>query len=94
MANKSNKGISNLANVLQKRMSKTANRATGVCAETGEIMTGRKLKLASLPGALLDTDDYSICVSNQINIGDQVLIVWTFDGEPVVIDKILRADRV
>ena len=28
-----------------------------------------------------------------IKPGDQVLVAWTFDGEPVVIDRILRADR-
>lgn len=99
---KSNKGISDLASVLQKRMNKTSVRVTGVQVETGEIMAGRKLKLSSLPGTILDTDDYSVCASLQTKMpcqssypfgaGDQVLVVWTFDGEPVVIDKIARAD--
>ena len=84
-------------------MSEVAGQRIGVPLETGEIMAGRKLKLSSLPGHVLDKDDYSVCASLQakmpcqksypIKAGDQVLVAWTFDGEPVVIDRILRADR-
>lgn len=99
----SNGGSAMLASVLQKRMSQVVAGKVGVTIETGEIMSGRTLKLSSLPGALLDKDDYSVCASLQskmpcqsnypIQEGDQVLVAWTFDGEPVVIDRILRADR-
>ena len=99
----SDKGSAMLASVLQKRMSQMAGSKITVTVETGEIMAGRKLKLSSLPGSILDKDDYSVCASLQakmpcqssypVNVGDQVLVVWTFDGEPVVIDKLLRADR-
>lgn len=99
----SNKGSAMLASVLQRRMSQVAIGNTSISVETGEILAGRKLKLSSLPNAILDKDDYSVCAGLQakmpcqksypINPGDQVLVAWTFDGEPVVVDKILRADR-
>ena len=99
----SNKGSAMLASVLQRRMSQVATGKMSVTIETGEILAGRKLKLSSLPGAILDKDDYSVCAGLQakmpcqdsypIRVGDQVLVAWTFDGEPVVIDRILRADR-
>lgn len=98
-----NKGSAMLATVLQKRMSQVVAGKSTVSLETGEIMAGRKLKLSSLPGSVLDKDDYSLCANLQakmpcqksypINVGDQVLVAWTYDGEPVVIDKILRADQ-
>lgn len=104
MSNNSNKGTARFASVLQKRMSQVAGRAAGISVETGEILSGRKLKLSSLPGTILDKDDYSVCASLQTKMpcqngypfgpGDQVLVVWTYDGEPVVIDKILRADSL
>lgn len=93
MASNSNKGAAMLASILQKRMKEVSKREIGVTIETGEIMAGKKLKLSSLPNEILDKDDYSICTSTKISKGDQVLVVWTFDGEPVVIDKILRADK-
>ena len=102
MSNNSSKGASRLAGVLQNRMAQIAGRNTSVIVETGEILSGRKLKVSSLPGSVLDKDDYSVCASLQtkmpcqssypFGVGDQVLVVWTFDGEPVVIDKLLRAD--
>lgn len=107
----SNKGISNLASVLQRRMSNVSKNGTnhGVSVEMGEIVQGDKLKLYSIPGAILGRGDYSICqgvtVRNDLKCvceptpikekdytlktGDKVLVVWTFDGEPVVIDKIV-----
>lgn len=97
-ANNSSKGASRLASVLQARMAKVMNGASSVIAEKGEILAGGKLKLYSIPDAILDKDDYSVCYSIQktraLKKGDQVLIVWTFDGEPIVIDKIVQADSV
>lgn len=103
MSNSSTKGASKLASVLQKRMSKVAEHKTSVCVETGEILSGYKLKISSIPGQVLDKDEYSVCSTVQQKIpcqnsfpiqpGDRVLIVWTFDGEPVVIDKLVEADK-
>ena len=94
----SNKGASKLASVLQKRMAQMMVDKTSVIAERGEIVAGRKLKLYSIPDAILDRDDYSVCVAIQdtrpLKKGDQVLIIWTADGEPVVIDKIVEADSI
>lgn len=94
--NNGSKGAARLASVLQKRMSQIINGGTSVVAERGEIVAGNKLKLYSIPDAILDKDDYSVCSTIQktspVKKGDQVLILWTFDGEPVVIDKILEAD--
>lgn len=98
----SRKGVAKFASVLQKRMSQVSQRNTSITVEFGEILEGRKLKVSSLPGTVLDQDDYSVCASLQakmpcqwrypIEPGDKVLVVWTFDGEPVVIDRILSAD--
>lgn len=98
----SSKGVAKFASVLQQRMSQVNKRNTSVTVEFGEILKGRKLKVSSLPGTVLDKDDYSVCASLQakmpcqgsypIEPGDKVLVVWTLDGEPVVIDRILSAD--
>lgn len=93
MASKnSNKGISNLASVLQRRMARVNNNTTSVHAETGEIVQGNKLKLHSIPNAILKRSDYLVCSTirkeSSLKTGDRVLIIWTFDGEAVVIDKI------
>lgn len=107
----SNNGISNLASVIQRRMAQVAKKGAGhgVIVEFGEIVQGNKLKIYSIPGAILDRGDYSICEGVYIRdslkcvcedsptrykdftlkTGDKVLIVWTFDGEPVVIDKVI-----
>ena len=95
------KGASKLASVIQNRMSKVAARASGVVAEKGEILSGKRLKLYSLPDDILDKDDYSVCATitqklpcqkkEPINTGDQVLVIWTYDGEPVVVDRIVDA---
>ena len=91
-SNNSNKGISNLASVIQRRMAAVGNNISSVNAETGEIMQGNKLKLHSIPNAILKRNDYKVCATIQktspLKTGDRVLIVWTFDGEAVVIDKI------
>ena len=99
MSNKnSEKGAAKLASVLQARMAKVSKRASTVTVEQGEIMKGNKLKLYSVPDAILDKDDYSVCATvydtKPLKAGDKVLIVWTFDGEPVVVDRIVGADAV
>lgn len=88
----SSKGAYNLAVVIQNRMNSIAGRNTNINAEVGTIVHGKKLKLYSLPDNVFYPDDYSICSSINVSSGDRVLVVWTFDGEPVVIDKIVRAD--
>lgn len=97
MSNNSNRGAYRLADVLQKRMNKTSGHSITVSAEFGEIATGNKLKLDSLPEATLDKDDYSICKTiadtDPLKKDDRVLVVWTDTGEPVVIDKIVSADK-
>ena len=104
MSNKvTSKGSAMLASVLQERMAQVSDRHVPVSVETGEILSGYKLKLSSIPGAILDKDDYSVCSTIQqklpcqkkfpIRPGDKVLIVWTYDGEPVVIDKLYEADH-
>ena len=96
MSNKTNKGAAKLASVLQSRMVSVNNRMSPISVERGEILSGRKLKLYSVPDSILDKNDYSVCVTIQkttpIKKGDRVLVVWTLDGEPVVIDKITEAD--
>lgn len=109
-----NKGASSLASVIQRRMAVVSKGTSSVSVEMGEIVQGNKLKLYSIPGAILDRSDYSVCEcvtirneyyqscsnpdcelsgsshpNRELSTGDKVLIVWTFDGEPVVIDKIV-----
>ena len=104
MSNKvSSKGASSLASILQERMLLVNKRNSTISIETGEILSGYRLKLSSVPGAVLGKDDYSVCSTIQqklpcqkkfpIQPGDKVLIVWTFDREPVVIDKLYQADH-
>lgn len=89
----SKKGAYKLASVLQKRMNSVSGRNISISAEMGVILPGNKLKLDSLPEEVLDADDYSICRSTEATSGDRVLVVWTWDGEPIVVDKIIRADK-
>ena len=101
MSNKnSNKGAAKLASVLQSRMSQVVGGNKSISVDIGEILSGKKLKLYSIPNAIFDRDDYSVCATIQsklpcqkkfpIKEGDKVLVVWTFDGEPVVVDKIVE----
>lgn len=96
--NNSSKGGAKLAHVIQQRMRTMIERGTSVSVERGEIVSGRKLKLYSIPDAILDKDDYSVCMTvykeSPLKTGDRVLIVWTNDGEPVVIDKITEANKL
>ncbi len=93
-----NKGSSKLASVLQERMFQVFNGNNSVSVDRGEILSGKKLKLYSIPDAILDKDDYSVCATinstSELKAGNQVLVVWTFDGEPVIIDKIVEADKI
>ena len=97
MSKNSNRGAYRLAAVLQKRLTKVSGHSIEVSAELGEIATGGKLKLDSLPDAILDKDDYSICKTisdtDPLKKDDRVLVIWTNTGEPVVIDKIVTADK-
>ena len=96
--NNSSKGASKLASIIQSQMTKVSKRNSSVCVELGEIQAGKKLKVDSLPGFVLDKDDYSVCKTisetEPLKKGDRVLVVWTNIGEPVVIDKIVRADKL
>ena len=98
MSKNSNRGAYRLADVLQKRMKKVSSHSIEVSAELGEIASGNKLKLDSLPEATLDKDDYSVCKTiadtDPLKKDDRVLVVWTDTGEPVVIDKIVSADKL
>ena len=100
--NNSQKGSAKLANILQGRMNNTSQRTVGVTVERGEVVSGHRLKISSVPGATLDKGDYTVCAtirrslpcqgSSPINAGDKVLVLWTYDGEPVIIDKIVEAN--
>lgn len=98
MSNTNSKGASKLASVLQSRMLKVMSSATSISVDRGVVLTGKKLKLLSLPDVILDKDDYSVCATIQetrtLKAGDSVLVVWTYDGEPVVIDRLVEADRI
>lgn len=96
------KGAAKLASVLQARMNMVSSGMSMVAIEKGEILSGGKLKLYSIPDSILDKDDYSVCATVArklpcqkefpIKDGDCVLVAWTYDGEPVVIDKVVTAD--
>lgn len=89
MSNKnSSHGASRLAAVLQERMKSVNNHEGDVAAELGNIGKNNGLRVDSLPGITMDTGDYSTCSSYKPKSGDRVLVIWTNDGEPVVIDKI------
>lgn len=94
----SSKGASKLASVLQNRMAEVMKGSSSVSVDMGEIFSDNRLKLYSIPDAILDTNDYSVCATIQntskLKEGDKVLVVWTFDGEPVVIDKIIEASNL
>lgn len=94
----STKGTAKLARILQSRMNRTSSHGSGIMAERGEIVSGRKLKVYSLPDIILGRDDYSVCFTvnetRPLQVGDRVLVIWTYDGEPVVIDRIIEADSI
>ena len=94
----STKGASKLAAVLQSRMSAVYTGKSGIVAERGEILKGGKLKLYSLPEFVLDKSDYSVCATvyatRALKNGDRVLVIWTNDNEPVVIDRMIEAEDI
>ena len=102
MSNNGTKGAAKLASAIQGRMAEMIARNSSVSVEAGEILSDYKLKISSIPGQILDKDDYSVCSTIQRKIpcqkefpikpGDRVLVVWTYDGEVVVIDKLVSAD--
>ena len=98
MSKNSTKGVDKLARELQRRMNRSVAYGAGISAERGEIVKGGKLKIYSIPDAILDKDDYSVCYTIQdtrkLQAGDRVLIIWTNDGEPVVIDRLIEADSI
>lgn len=93
----SSKGAHKLASVLQKRTKSIYGRETSVSAEMGLILSGGRLRIDSIPDAVIDESDYSVCQTisgtEKLKSGDRVLVIWSFDGEPVVIDKIIQADK-
>lgn len=94
----STKGASKLALVIQERMSQVVAGKHSIVAERGEILKGGKLKLYSLPEFSLSKGDYSVCATvyatRALKAGDRVLVIWTNDNEPVVIDRMIEADSI
>ena len=86
----SSKGGSHLASVIQERIAAVKAKNGSVYAEIGKMVANDKLKLSSIPGIILDRTDYSVCASieAQLNVGIKVLVIWTYDGEPVIVDKL------
>lgn len=87
----SSKGASRLAEILQLRIKAVMKRSLTVTAEFGAITGGKCLKVDSLPDYHLSRNDYSVCSAyeKEMEEGDRVLVIWTNDGEPVVLDKIV-----
>lgn len=98
MSSNSGKGAAKLASVLQSRMIEVMRGQSPLSVDRGELLPGNKLKIYTIPDAILEPDDYSVCYTihstGDLKAGDQVLVVWTFDGEPVVVDKIVEADKL
>lgn len=91
----SSNGSSKLASVLQKRMKNVMARTLTVNAEMGSIVTGRNLKIDSLPEFNIPPDNYYVCSRyiDNIRIGDSVLVIWANDS-PVVVDKVKKASKI
>ena len=88
MSKNSSQGATRLANVLQARMKSVKNNENHVSAELGLIDSNGWLRVDSLSGIAFTRDDYSVCNRYNPSNGDRVLVIWTEDDEPVVIDKI------
>ena len=90
-SNNSSRGAAKLASVLQERMNKIYNHLSDVTAEMGVIIGGNKLKVDSLPDDSLTPDDYGICsgYKSKMEKGDRVLVIWTNNGEPIIVDKVV-----
>ena len=86
------KGTSKLAAVLQKRMKNVNTQSQGVYVEFGTITSGLGLKVDSIPNVNIRKSEYFICkgvYESTLKAGDRVLVNWTYDGEIVVVDKII-----
>jgi hypothetical protein len=98
MSNNSSKGSHRLAVILQKRMKQVSGNSVSLVAELGTIVSGNKLKIDSIPEAALDSDDYVVCKTiygtEPLKNGDRVLVIWTSDDDPVVIDKVSAIDDI
>lgn len=98
MSNNSSKGAHRLAVVLQKRMKQVSGNGVSLTAELGTIVSGKKLKVDSIPEAVLDSDDFLVCetisTTDPLKEGDRVLVIWTADDDPVVIDKVAYFDDI
>lgn len=88
MSKNSNQGANRLANILQQRMKDLKNNENHISAELGSIDSNNWLRVDSLPGMAFTNEDYSVCASYKPKNGDRVLVIWTDDDEPVVVDKI------
>ena len=63
-----------------------------VASELATITSGLGLKVDSLPDFTMKRSEYFICkgvYESTLKAGDRVLVNWTYDGELVVIDKII-----
>ena len=93
----SSKGAAKLASILQKRMEKVVKGSSSILIDKGEILEKKKLKISSIPDAIIEKNVYLVCAgikeARPLEVGDQVLVLWTFDGDPVVIDKIEPANK-
>ena len=98
MSRNSNKGGAKLASTIQQRMFEMGKGLLPISVQKGEIVKDMKLKLYSVPDAILDRDDYSVCATifsiGKLSAGDQVLVLATSDVDLVVIDKIIDADKI
>lgn len=94
----SEKGKYKLAMAIQKRIQAMGGNNVAVSSELGTIVDGKKLKVDSLPEEIMDPDDYLICstVISQTGLskGDRVLVIWTQDADPVIVDKIIEGDEI
>lgn len=88
----SSKGSSKLAAILQKRIKNLNNQSQSVAVELATITSGLGLKVDSLPNFTIKRSEYFICkgvYESTLQAGDRVLINWTYDGEIVVVDKLI-----
>lgn len=93
MKNNSSAGASKLASIIQQRMNSVAGRTSTVSVELGCVMSGNRIKIDSIPDAIIGADEYSVCKTisetSHLEDGDRILVVWTNTGDLIVIDKII-----
>lgn len=92
----SEKGSYKLAMTIQNRIKKMNENNSTVNAELGTIVSGKKLKVDSLPDEIID--DYLVCSTvisqSKLSNGDRVLVIWTHDSDPVIVDQIAEGDDI